>query len=115
MPSFTTVSLWLMAAFYVVAGVLHFVKRDFYLAIVPPMLPAPGAIVAVSGLIEIGLGLALVVPASRPWAAWGIIALLIAVFPANIYAAIAQVPGAGGYLRLPFQAVFLAWAWWHTR
>ena len=61
------------------------------------------------------MGLALLVPQWRVIAAWGIIALLVAVFPANIYAAMAGIQGAGGYARLPFQAVFIAWAWWYTR
>ena len=54
-------------------------------------------------------------PATRVYAAWGIIALLVAVFPANIHAAIAEIPGRGGYGRLPFQALLIAWAWWYTR
>ncbi len=107
--------LVLMAVFYVVAGVAHFTRRDFYVALVPPPLPWPVGIVIVSGVIEIGLGIALLVPQWRVAAAWGIIALLVAVFPANIYAAVAGIKGAGGYGRLPVQAVFIVWAWWYTR
>ena len=110
-----TVLLVVMAAFYVGAGVMHFRNPKFFLDIVPPFLPWPGAIVAVSGAVEIALGLLLLAPATRPYAAWGVIALLVAVFPANIYAAIADIPGKGGYGRLPFQAVLIAWAWWYTR
>jgi uncharacterized membrane protein len=104
-----------MSLFYIVAGVAHFVKPSFYLAMMPPSLPAPTALIAISGVAEIVLGLAVLVPATRVYAAWGIVALLLAVFPANIYAAVAGIPGTGGFARLPFQAVFLAWAWWYTR
>ena len=110
-----TVLLYLQSLFYVVGGVLHFVKMPFYLSLMPPYLPWHKPLVIVSGLLEIGLGLALLVPAARPWAAWGLVALLVAVFPANIHAAMAEIPGAGGYVRLPFQALFIAWAWWYTR
>jgi len=110
-----TALLALMACFYVGAGVMHFVKPDFFLRIMPPQLPWPLALVYVSGVAEIALGVAVCFPATRVWAAWGLVALLLAVFPANLYAAYAEVPGAGGYGRLPFQAVFIAWAWWYTR
>lgn len=106
--------LVLMGVFYVFAGVMHFVKPGFYLALMPPWLPWRRGLVALSGVIEIALGLLVLVPATRPYAAWGIILLLVAVFPANIHAAITAVPGAGGYARLPFQLLFIAWAWWYT-
>ncbi|MFQ5698808.1 MAG: DoxX family protein [Myxococcota bacterium] len=109
------VGLVAMALFYAVGGLMHFVNRDFYLALVPAYLPWHSGIVAVSGVAEIGLGLALLVPRLRTAAAWGLIALLIAVFPANIYAAGRGIPGAGGWLRLPVQGLFLAWAWVYTR
>ena len=104
-----------MSIFYVVAGVLHFVKMDYYLSLMPPQLPWHRGLVIVSGIAEIVLGIAVLFPATRVWAAWGLVALLVAVFPANIYAAVAHVPNSGGYPRLPLQAVFIAWAWWYTR
>ncbi|MFZ5481330.1 MAG: DoxX family protein [Myxococcota bacterium] len=110
-----TVLLYVMSAFYVFGGVMHFVKPGFYLAMMPPWLPWHRALVAISGVAEIALGLALLVPSLRPWAAWGLIALLIAVFPANVYAAMEGLKGYGGWARLPFQLVFVAWAWWYTR
>ncbi len=115
MPLAKTVLLVLMAAFYVGAGVMHFVRPAFFLTMMPPQLPWPGALVALSGVAEIVLGVAVLVPATRVYAAWGIVALLVAVFPANIYAAVAEIPGRGGYGRLPFQALLIAWAWWYTR
>jgi uncharacterized membrane protein len=118
-----TVLLYLMAAFYVYAGIMHFLNPDFYLRIMPPYLPWHLELVYLSGVAEIVLGAAVLVPRLRRLAAWGIIALLIAVFPANIHQAVNNVPmgdaevglGIWNWVRLPFQAVFIAWAWWYTR
>ena len=116
---------WVMAAFFVFAGVSHFTATDFFVQIVPPYVPWPLAMVYVSGVFEIGLGLLLLVPASTRFAAWGLIALLIAVFPANIHMAVndvhvqnsplGQPSRAALWLRLPLQGVLIAWAWWYTR
>jgi uncharacterized membrane protein len=114
--------LWVMATFYVLGGLNHLINPAFYLAIIPPDLPNPEWINLLSGLAEIVLGVYLLEPRTRVYAAWGIIALLIAVFPANLYAFNLNLgpdgPGTGGnshYFRLPFQAVFILWAWWYTR
>jgi len=119
------VLLWLMAGFYVVGGFNHLMNPDFYLAIMPPGLPNPEWLNVISGLAEIVLGVFLLEPRVRALAAWGIIALLIAIFPANVYVATANVglpdgtPGTGNallnWVRLPFQGLFVAWAWWYTR
>jgi uncharacterized membrane protein len=119
------VLLWVMAGFYVVAGFNHLMNPDFYLAIMPPELPNPEWLNVISGLAEIVLGVFVLEPRLRVLAAWGIIALLIAVFPANVYVATANVglpdgaPGTGNallnWVRLPFQGLFVAWAWWYTR
>jgi uncharacterized membrane protein len=115
--------LWAMALFYVVAGVNHFVNPDFYVNIMPPYLPWHAELVFLSGVAEVLLGLAVLVPATRILAAWGIIALLIAVFPANLHVALNDVPMLGSeqragwlnWVRLPFQGLLVAWAWWYTR
>jgi uncharacterized membrane protein len=115
--------LWVMAAFYVVAGANHFANPDFYLPMMPPYLPAHLGLVYLSGLAELLLGVAVLVPRLRGLAAWGVILLLIAVFPANIHIALYNVPlggaavGAGvwNWVRLPMQAVLIWWAWWYTR
>ena len=104
----------------VFGGVMHFRNPDFYLKMMPPYLPWPAGLVMLSGVFEILLGIFLVVPRFTRFAAWGIIALLIAVFPANIYLAshpelMPNVNPKFHLLRLPFQAVFIAWAWWFTR
>jgi uncharacterized membrane protein len=114
------VLLWLMAGLYVLAGVNHFVSPEFYLRIMPDYLPWHLALVYVSGVAEIVLGIAVLIPRLRRLAAWGIIALLLAVFPANVYAATAEIPLIAGdpfwnWVRLPFQGLFILWAWWYTR
>ena len=119
------VLLFVMAALYVAAGFNQLLNPDFYVAIIPPDLPDPEWLNLTSGLAEIVLGVFLLEPRTRVFAAWGIIALLIAVFPANVYVALENVgvpggtPGTGNALlswaRLPFQAVLIAWAWWYTR
>jgi uncharacterized membrane protein len=114
--------LWLMGVFYVFAGLTHLVRPDFYLPMMPPWIPAHLELVLLSGVAEVVLGVAVLVPRLRRIAAWGIIALLIAIFPANLHIALNDVPvfgaphGAGvwNWVRLPFQAVLIAWAWWYT-
>lgn len=113
-------SLVLMALFYTFAGYNHFARPEFYLRMMPPYIPYHEAMVFLSGVAELVLGIALLIPALRVYAAWGVIALLIAVFPANVHMAVANVPFGdapswAAWARLPFQALFIAWAWWHTR
>ena len=101
------------------AGTMHFVNPDFYLKIMPPYLPLHRELVYLSGVCEIVLGLLLLVPRFSRLAAWGIIVLLIAVFPANIYVYQNQdvLPAAAvlHLLRLPLQGLFILWAYWHTK
>jgi uncharacterized membrane protein len=114
-----TASKWILASFMTGAGTMHFVKPDFYVKIMPPYLPWHLELVYISGVCEIALGLLLLVPGVSRWAAWGLVALLIAMFPANIYVfqhqEILPAPPILHLLRLPLQAVFLLWAYWHTR
>jgi uncharacterized membrane protein len=118
-----TILLWLMAAAYVLAGFNHLLNPQFYLPIIPPGLPNPEWLNLMSGLAEIVLGVFVLEPRVRFLAAWGIIALLVAVFPANVYMALENIgpegPGSGAgaanWIRLPFQALFIVWAWWYTR
>lgn len=119
--------LYVMSFFYVVAGVTHFVVPELYVQIVPPQLPFPLVLVYMSGIAEVVLGAGLLLERLRRLAAWGIIVLMIAVFPANVYMATSDVviqgaPGGMGdpseftrWFRLPLQVVLLAWAWWYTR
>lgn len=114
-----TLLLALMGLAYVAAGVNHFLNPEFYVAIMPPYLPWHLELVWLSGLAEILLGVGVLIPRTRVLSAWGIIALLIAVFPANLHMALHpedfDVPAAGLYVRLPLQALLILWAWWYTR
>jgi uncharacterized membrane protein len=116
------IALLLLALFFVFAGVSHFTTTDFFVAIVPPALPAPLALVYVSGVFEILGGLGVLWPATRAAAGVGLVVLLLAVYPANLYMAFAPerfvaqgTPLFALYARLPLQFVFIAWAWWATR
>ena len=113
---------WLLTAFMVAAGANHFIDADAYVAVMPSALPAHLLLVYLSGVAEIAGGLGLILPATRRLAAWGLIALLLAVFPANVNMAInhlslggREVPAWTLWARLPLQAVLIAWAWWFTR
>ena len=115
-----TVSKYVMSLFYIFAGTNHFLNSAFYLSIMPPYLPWHLFLVGLSGGFEIVLGALLLVPRYSQLAAWGLIALLIAVFPANVHMATHAdlYPGISPILlwvRLPFQVVLIAWAYWYTR
>jgi uncharacterized membrane protein len=110
------------AVFYIAAGSLHFIKPEPYLRIMPPYIPWHAAVVRASGAFEILGGLGLLVPATRRAAAWGLVVLLIAVFPANLYMAMHPIEaGAAGITpvlrwgRLPVQALLISWLLWCTR
>ena len=110
------------AVFLTLAGILHFVKPSFYLAIMPDWLPAHRELVYASGVAEIAGGLGVLHPKTRRAAGWWSIATLLAVFPANVDMAInpedyPDVPGGAAslYARLPLQALFIAWAYAASR
>lgn len=115
--------LILGAVAMVAIGVGHFVNPTPFVRIVPAALPAPLVLVYLSGVAEILGGVGILVPKTRRIAAWGLIALYVAVFPANINMALNEIqlnpaepmPVWMMWVRLPFQAVFIAWAWWFTR
>jgi uncharacterized membrane protein len=124
MSTFELVMKWLLGVAFVAAGANHFVRSEFYVRIVPPYLPWPHELVLISGVFEILGGIGLLIPRLQVAAAWGLIALLVAVFPANVY--MAQHPEIGAelfpnlptitwWIRLPVQVVFIAWAYWFTR
>ena len=114
--------LVLASIFYIGAGILHFKNTGFYLKIMPPYIPYPLAMIYISGVAEIAGGVGLLIPLVRRAAAWGVVALLIAVFPANLYMATAHVqvgnvptPPVVAWGRLPLQLVFIGWALWCTK
>lgn len=108
-----------MTTFFVYAGISHFTKKNFFMKAMPPYIPMPEAMVIISGIAEIIFGLGLLFDQSRSYAAWGIIALLIAVFPANIYMATSgkfkKIPQPLLWLRLPLQIVLIWWAYLYTK
>ena len=108
-------SRYLLALLFVAAGIWHFVRPETYLRIMPPALPQPQLLVLLSGAAEIAGGLGLLLPATRRLAGWGLLALLVAVFPANIYLALAHERlGMAGWVawgRLPLQLPLLWWVW----
>jgi uncharacterized membrane protein len=107
------------AALFLVAGVGHFRSIDSFMKIMPPYIPFHRELVLLSGVFEIALGLLLLVPQTTRIAAWGLIALLIAVFPANIYMyqhrELFDISPLVLLLRLPLQVLLIAWAWAYTR
>jgi len=111
------VSLYIMSVLYIVAGINHFARPKTYLRMMPPWLPAPNAMNYLSGAAEIILGALLLWAPTRFWAAWGLIALLVAVFPANIYMLTSgkfKLPKPLLVARLPIQLLLIAWAYWYT-
>lgn len=118
---------YVLGVAFVGAGAMHFVVPRLYGQIVPPVLPWPVGLVYLSGLAEVLVGAGLLVARTRRVAAWGLVALLVAVFPANVYMATSGVVVEGPPVgtvdpsplvrwgRLPLQGVLVAWALWYTR
>lgn len=105
---------------FVAAGVLHFVRPEVYVSIMPPYLPWHAELVALSGAAEVALGLLALPARTAPLAGWGLVALLVAVFPANVHMALhpelfPAIPPWVLYVRLPFQGVLMWWAYRWTR
>jgi uncharacterized membrane protein len=114
------VSLYVMALFYIAAGINHFKSRKYYIQIIPPWLPFPKALNYTSGAAEIILGTMLFPLATRNFAAWGIIVLLILVFPANVQMMLNYKRRHNPklwltILRLPLQLGLIWWAWLYTK
>lgn len=110
-----------LAIFFVMAGVMHFLLPQFYVQIMPPYLPWPLALVYISGACEVLGGCAILPVATRRFAGFGLIALLVAVFPANVQMVIDpeavadwNIPVWILWLRLPLQAALIAWVYWVT-
>ncbi|SEP24070.1 Uncharacterized membrane protein [Halogranum amylolyticum] len=119
--------LFVMGGVYILAGVMHFVSPKVYAQIVPPSFPGALELVYLSGVAEIVLGVGVLYPRTRRLAAWGLVLLLLAVFPANVYMATSDVVLEGApevlrdpsdvarWARLPLQGLLVLWAWWYTR
>ena len=109
---------WVLGLAFVAAGVLHFARPDVYVSMMPPYLPWHEELVLLSGAAEVALGLLALPARTAPLAGWGLVALLVAVFPANVHMAlhpelVPAIPPWVLYLRLPFQGVlmWLAYRW----
>ncbi len=111
---------WVYGVLFTLAGGNHFVHTDFYVGIMPPYLPWHLALVYVSGAAEMAFGIALLFPRLERVAAWGMIALIVAVTPANVHMAVhadlyPQYSALALWLRLPLQIILVAWAYWYTK
>lgn len=115
---------YLLSLFFVFAGVNHFVNPEFYLPLIPPYFPYPDAINLVSGIIEIGFGVGLLIRKVSKYAAWGIIALLVAFIPSHVYfiqigSCVPDglcVPELLGWLRLVLvHPILIGWAYFCTK
>ena len=122
MGLFKKITIYFMGSAYIYVGIRHFIDPNFFLAIMPDFLPYHLEAVYISGAFEILLGGMLLFKKSRRIAGWGLIALLIAVFPANIYLAqneaaqhALNISQTAAYIRLPFQALFIGLAFWHQK
>ena len=115
-----TISIIIMSLFYIGVGTNHIINPNWFVRIIPPILPFKIAIVYISGIFEIILGSLLIFPKTRFIAGWGLIILLVAVYPANIYVALTNgeamdITPLIAWGRLPFQFVLIGLAYWHSK
>jgi|TARA_B100000809_G_scaffold18220_2_gene16111 uncharacterized membrane protein len=120
MKKIKLLTIVLMACFYMNVGAKHFIEPEWFVQIMPPCFPFHLASVYISGFFEVSFGFLLLIPKTRYYAAWGLILLLIAVFPANIYLALTNGDAMGttaavAWGRLPFQFLFIGLAYWHSK
>ena len=111
-----------MSLLYVIVGIKHFTNTEFFIAIVPPIINWKAEAVLISGVVEVMLGVLLLFKHTRKLAAWGLIFLLIAVFPSNIYLYISdyareivEISKDQALFRMPFQIPLLIIAYWHAK
>lgn len=118
-----TVLRWILGVAMILVGITHFTSSEWFVHIMPPWIPFHLAMVLVSGAAEIALGAALLVPRTKRLASYGLVALYVAVFPANLHMALHHVtpidapdtPAWALWARLPVQLVLIAWALWVGR
>jgi uncharacterized membrane protein len=110
----------LLSLMFVGGGINHFLNLEFYMRLMPPYLPFHEQLIWLSGVLEIIVGVGIWIKKYRAISAWGMIGIMIAVFPANVHAYLnpqefPEVPELTLLLRLPMQGLFILWAWWYTR
>ena len=113
-------SIIIMSLFYIIAGINHFINPVWYIRIVPPILPFKIVIVYITGILEIVLGSLLFFTNTRFIAGWGLVILLFAIYPANIYVALTNGEAMDttpiiAWGRLPFQFALITLAYWHSK
>jgi uncharacterized membrane protein len=111
LPTLADKGAFALTAMFVLVGISHFAKPEKLVAMIPPNWPCRNAMNYVSGAAEITLGILLLFNATRPLAAYGLLLLLVAVFPANIYVSVVN-PNIYNVSRLFFQPVYMAWVWY---
>jgi len=116
-PPMHTGSLYAIAALFIGAGLAHFLWPNVFVRVVPPYLSRPLLLVYLSGVAEVLGGIGVLLPSVRPYAGWGLLLLLFAVFPVHIYmvrqpGTFSKVPLWALYARLPLQFVLMAWIYW---
>jgi uncharacterized membrane protein len=116
------ISRVLISLIFICIGILHFIITEKFILIVPPIIPYEKEVIYISGIFEILGGVGILIPKLKRQAAFGLILLLITVFPANIYMALYNIQLGGilnnsilQWLRLPLQAVFIWWVYWCSR
>lgn len=115
-----TFFLILLSVFFTYAGIDHLVSPDFYVSIMPPWIPAHLELVYLSGVFEVMGGVGVLIPRFRAFAGAGLVALLIAVYPANLHMAFnphlfPDIPVVALYIRLALQFLAFYWAYTVTR
>ena len=116
------ITIYVMSLLYIIVGIKHFIDMEYFIAIIPPLIRYKKEVVLLSGLIEIVLGLFLLFEKTRKIGSLGIIILLFAVFPANIYLYISAIPREiidiskrQALIRMPFQIPLIIIAYWHSK
>ncbi|MEO6236304.1 MAG: MauE/DoxX family redox-associated membrane protein [Vicinamibacterales bacterium] len=117
---YATVSRYIFGVLFILAGANHLLNPAVYVRIMPPYLPWHLSLVYISGVAEMALGALLLFRRWSAMAGWGLVALLAAIFPANLHMALhpelyRPIPAPALWLRLPMQAILMAWAYWYTR
>ena len=115
-------TIYILSLFYIVVGIKHFTDTDFFIMLIPDFFPLHYEIVLISGFFEIILGLLILINKTRRIASWGLIILLICVFPSNIYLylsdhvrEILEISKKQALLRMPFQIPLIIIAYWHSK
>ena len=115
------ITIYTLSILYIIVGWKHFVNPDFFIAIMPPFIPLHKACVFITGFLEILFGTLMLFNKTRTIGAWGIIVVLILVFPANIYLYVSEIPQellniskTQALIRMPFQIPLIMIAYWHS-